>query len=122
MRLFEYNGRMEASLLFEALADDTRRRILILLLEREELCVCDLYSALELTQPKVSRHLALLREAGLVAVRRQGTWMHYRLAPDLPLWRAKILQQMADGLALTETVRSDRRRLRQFLESKARCA
>ena len=84
--------------LFEALADETRRRILVLLLERGELCVCDLYGVLGMAQPKVSRHLAVLRESGAVASRKQGTWVHYRLNPEMPLWAAQMLRAMADGL------------------------
>ena len=66
--------------IFRAFADRTRLRILHLLLEGE-LCVCDLVRVLQLSQPKVSRHLAYLRKAGLVRARREGLWMHYRLAP-----------------------------------------
>jgi len=64
--------------LFKALADETRLRILGLLREGE-LCVCDVMKVLELPQSKVSRHLAYLRNAGLVTGRREGVWMHYRL-------------------------------------------
>ena len=78
----------DADSLFNACADATRRRILLLLLGRGELCVCDLLDVLELPQSKVSRHLGVLRESGLVVARRAGTWMHYRLNPDMPLWAA----------------------------------
>src|SRR5688500_8268601 len=67
----------------KALADRTRLRILGLL-GHNEVCVCHLHDSLALPQPTVSRHLAYLRRAGLVAVRRDGVWMHYRLAPPLP--------------------------------------
>ena len=66
-------------LLFKALGDETRLRILNLLL-RGELCVCDIMKILEMGQSKVSRHLAYLRNAGLVTDRREGLWMHYSLA------------------------------------------
>jgi len=66
-------------LLFKTLSDPTRLRLLNLLAEGE-LCVCDLHGTLGLDQPKVSRHLARLRSAGLVEVERNGKWMHYRLA------------------------------------------
>jgi ArsR family transcriptional regulator len=65
--------------LFQALGDSTRLRILGLLLTGE-VCVCDIHESLKLSQPKVSRHLAYLRRAGLVETRRQGLWVHYRLA------------------------------------------
>jgi ArsR family transcriptional regulator, arsenate/arsenite/antimonite-responsive transcriptional repressor len=70
-------GSIEA--LFQALADRTRLRILALLLTGE-VCVCDIHESLELPQPKVSRHLAYLRRAGLVDGRKQGLWVHYRVA------------------------------------------
>jgi ArsR family transcriptional regulator len=68
---------------FKALADSTRLRILGLLLTGE-VCVCHINEALKISQPKASRHLAYLRRARLVDVRREGTWMHYRLSqlPD----------------------------------------
>src|SRR3954465_4691295 len=66
--------------LFRALADATRLRILGLLLTGE-VCVCHIHESLRITQPKASRHLAYLRKAGLVEARREGLWMHYRLAP-----------------------------------------
>ena len=75
--------------LFQALADPTRLRIIGLLLDGE-VCVCDLHASLDISQPKASRHLASLRRAGLVAARRDGLWMHYRLAepsdPVSPRW------------------------------------
>ena len=82
---------------FDALADATRRRILLLLLKADERCVCELYQALKQPQPTVSRHLAILREAKLVLARKEGTWAYYRLHPQLPLWATRIVQLMADG-------------------------
>ena len=67
---------------FKALADATRLRILGLLLTGE-VCVCHIHESLKIPQPKASRHLAHLRKSGLVAARRDGLWMHYRLA-ELP--------------------------------------
>jgi len=66
--------------IFGALADETRLRMLALLLENDELCVCDFVSALAITQSKASRHLRILRSAGLVDDRREALWVHYRLA------------------------------------------
>lgn len=68
--------------LFRAFADPTRLRIINLLLEGE-VCVCDLCSVLDEIQPKVSRHLAYLRRAGLVEVRQAGKWKHYRIRPGV---------------------------------------
>jgi len=70
---------VEPEQLFKTLSDPTRLRLLNLLAE-EQVCVCDLHGTLGLDQPKVSRHLAQLRRAGLVEVERDGKWMHYRLA------------------------------------------
>src|SRR6185295_16140657 len=72
-------GRVRPDLLFRAFADPTRLRILHML-SGGELCVCDLVEVLDLPQPKVSRHLAYLRRAGLVRARRDGLWSHYQLA------------------------------------------
>jgi ArsR family transcriptional regulator len=76
----------EMETVFKALADSTRLRILGLLLSGE-VCVCHIHEALKVPQPKASRHLAYLRRARLVEARREGTWMHYRLAelPDVVL-------------------------------------
>ncbi len=63
---------------FKALSDETRLRI-IKLLEKGEVCVCDLVAGLDLIQPKVSFHLTVLKDAGLVRSRKEGKWMHYRL-------------------------------------------
>src|SRR3990172_11048723 len=86
------NSFPEPSDLFRAFADPTRLRILSLLLEQKQLCVCDLCEVLDEIQPKVSRHLATLRRVGLVRVRRDGKWMIYSLAdapapPPRPLLR-----------------------------------
>ena len=72
---------------FKACADETRLRLLVLLTERE-LCVCELVDVLEMPQGKISRHLAVLRRAGLVADRRDGTWIYYSLRrPETSLAR-----------------------------------
>ena len=68
---------------FKALSDETRLQMMALLLENDELCVCDFVEALGLTQSKASRHLRYLYNTGLVKDRREGVWIHYRLAPDL---------------------------------------
>ena len=78
--------------LFQALGDATRLRILGLLLAGE-VCVCEIHGALKISQPKASRHLAYLRRAGLVVARREGLWMHYRLA-DAP-------EPVVDAIRLT---------------------
>lgn len=90
---------MDTNSLFTALADPTRRQLLTHLLERGESCVCELYATLDMSQPKVSRHLAILREAELVSTRRAGTWVHYRINPALPEWAQMTLAHMAAAMA-----------------------
>lgn len=82
---------MQPVQLFKLLADDTRTKITVLLREAGELCVCDLCAVTTLSQPKISRHIALLREAGLVLDRREGKWIHYRLSPHMPAWVASVI-------------------------------
>ncbi len=86
---------IEPAPLFRLLSDETRLRCLLLLAQAGELCVCELTHATGAAQPKISRHLALLREAGLVLDRRQGLWIHYRLHPDLPGWVKDIIATTA---------------------------
>ena len=69
---------------FKCLADETRLKSLILIQSEGELCVCELMEALEEIQPKISRHLALLREHKIVLDRRQGQWIYYRFEPGTP--------------------------------------
>ncbi len=83
---------------FKCLADETRLRCLLLLQQRGELCVCELTLALQMSQPNISRHLALLRTCRLLQDRRQGAWVYYRLHPDLPDWALAVLTTAADGL------------------------
>jgi ArsR family transcriptional regulator, arsenate/arsenite/antimonite-responsive transcriptional repressor len=83
---------------FQSLADPTRLRCLMLLQRHGELCVCELTHALEMAQPKVSRHLAVLREAGLVLDRRQGLWVYYAIHPELADWARAVLHDIASGL------------------------
>ncbi len=85
--------------LFSSLSNDTRLRCLVLLIRHGELCVCELTHALGISQPHVSRHLALLRESGLVADRRAGLWVYYRINPELPGWVTKVLDEVYAGVA-----------------------
>jgi len=87
---------------FRALADRTRLHCLLLLLGEREMCVCELVHALALSQPKVSRHLAQLRDAGIVADERRGQWVYYRLHPALPAWSRKVLETVREDEALDD--------------------
>ncbi len=95
---------------FQALGDPTRLRLLNLMGSRE-LCVCWFVEVLEEAQPKISRHLAYLRSAGIVAARREGTWMHYRIVPPPHAAAARILRQTLDWLDEDKGMQADRRRL-----------
>ncbi len=92
----------------KALADATRLRILSLLVEGE-VCVCEIHDTLRLPQPTVSRHLAYLRRSGLVESRREGTWVHYRMAALDPVVQA-VVQAAAHALSHVAASGTDRRR------------
>jgi ArsR family transcriptional regulator len=96
--------------LFRALADPTRLRLLNLIAGRE-VCVCYFVEILRISQPKVSRHLAYLRNAGMVAARRDGKWMHYRLAAPKNKASAKILRETLSYLRREPEMRRDIARL-----------
>jgi ArsR family transcriptional regulator len=96
--------------LFKALADGTRLRILALL-EAGEICVCDIHGSLDLPQPTVSRHLAYLRKTGLVQGRKEGLWVHYRLAPLPDPVAQTVVEAVNHALGHLEGGERDRRRL-----------
>jgi ArsR family transcriptional regulator len=102
---------LEADTLFRLLSDATRLRVVMLLQQAGELCVCELTHALDLSQPKISRHLAHLREGGLLLTRRDGLWMYYRINPALPEWAGKILQATLAGNARNQPFHDDQRAL-----------
>jgi ArsR family transcriptional regulator len=92
---------------FAALADPTRLRLLHLI-DGQEVCVCHLVEILRQAQPKISRHLAYLRRAGLVTARREGKWMHYRFSPPADPAAAAILEQVLKALGGDVQMQSDR--------------
>lgn len=95
---------------FRALADRTRLRLLNLL-RTEEVCVCFFVETLKTNQPKISRHLAYLRRAGIVGVRREGPWMHYRIVEPADADAARVLQDTLSWLANDQEMQRDRDRL-----------
>lgn len=99
---------------FKCLADETRSRMTLLIAREGELCVCELTCALDLSQPKISRHLAQLREAGILMDRRQGQWVYYRLNPSLPEWVQVMLKSVVE--ANTEWLNPDALRLAEMGE------
>jgi len=100
------------SRLFKALGDETRLRI-VALLSHGELCVCHLEAALSLAQPTASRHLGVLRAAGIVDTRRSGTWVHYRLAAQADPDCQRQLRAVVKSFAGRETLSQDIERLLQ---------
>lgn len=93
---------------FKALADKTRLRILALL-GAGEVCVCNIHDTLGLPQPTVSRHLAYLRRAGLVDVRRDGVWMHYKVSESLEPVVRGVVEAAVHALTHVPTATRDRR-------------
>jgi ArsR family transcriptional regulator, arsenate/arsenite/antimonite-responsive transcriptional repressor len=95
---------------FQALGDKTRLRLLNLMGD-QEICVCYLVEILGGPQPKISRHLAYLRSAGIVAARREGKWMHYRVVMPPHIGAAQILKQTLGWLKEEKSMQADRARL-----------
>jgi ArsR family transcriptional regulator len=97
----------------DLIAESSRRLMLAMLASERELCVCELVAALDDRQPTISRHLALLREGGWLVPRREGTFVHYRLAP-LPAWARQIVDALAGGGVDREVLQRARRNLKSF--------
>jgi ArsR family transcriptional regulator len=93
--------------LFSLLSDETRLRCLVLLQKEEELCVCEISQIMESIQPKISRHLALMRKSGLVSDERRGQWVYYSLNQNLPGWAKRIIESTLENLMKEEPYRSD---------------
>ncbi|HEY6488636.1 MAG: metalloregulator ArsR/SmtB family transcription factor [Terracidiphilus sp.] len=106
----------DLALLFAALADRTRLRLLNLM-NGKEVCVCYFVEILEQSQPKISRHLAYLRRAGIVAARREGKWIHYKIVAPKHAGAARILNETLSVLGEDKAMQADHSRL-----SKACCA
>ncbi len=101
--------------MLKAFADPVRIRLLNLLSEDEEVCVCHLHEALGLPQPTVSRHLAYLRKNGLVVGRKEGLWVHYRLSRPRSSLHRTLLGSVGTCLADIDVLRHDRQRLAQIV-------
>ena len=109
------------SLIFQSLDDETRLRILALLLEEDELCVCDLVAVLKLPQSTVSRQLSLLKNAGWLKDRREGVWIHYSINRGLAPIQQFLIPLLRNFLPGTEAAGNDLERLRT-LNDGCRCA
>lgn len=103
-------GEAQVELLFKALADRTRLRLLNLM-GGDEVCVCFFVEVLGMSQPKISRHLAYLRRAGVVEARRDGKWMHYRVAEPADEGARRVLAEARAWLAGDQEFKRDRERL-----------
>jgi len=102
--------RFKLERFFQALGDATRLRLLNLMGD-QELCVCYFVQILAQPQPKISRHLAYLRRAGIVESRRDGKWMHYRIIPPTDAGAAQLLSQTLAWLKQDRAMQADRARL-----------
>jgi ArsR family transcriptional regulator len=103
---------LDPAFLFKTLADPTRLRLLNLL-ACGETCVCELTDTLQVVQPKVSRHLAHLKRAGLVEARRNGKWMHYRWAKHGDPLIRHVLAGLWDWMAKDDRMNGERSRRNQ---------
>ncbi len=107
---------------FKCLSDETRLRCMMLVYKQSELCVCELTHALNLSQPKISRHLAQLRQCGLLLDKRRGQWVYYQVNPDLPKWALDILVISASALEEHELYQIDHHRLNTMSDRPAESA
>jgi ArsR family transcriptional regulator, arsenate/arsenite/antimonite-responsive transcriptional repressor len=107
--------------LFQALGDKTRLRLLNLMGDKE-ICVCYFVEILDQPQPKISRHLAYLRSAGIVDARREGKWMHYKIVVPTHSGGAQVLQQTLAALGQEKAMQADRARLTKACCSPAKYA
>lgn len=113
LRSTEYNP----ATLFRALGDESRLAMLMLIRNQKKLCVYELTTALDSSQPKVSRHLANLKEVGLLETERQGQWIYYFLNPQMPEWLMRVLEETSDSN--TAMVEQETRRLEAMTDRPA---
>jgi ArsR family transcriptional regulator len=107
------NKEYRIEFLFKALADHTRLR-LINLIGDDEVCVCFFVEVLKIKQPKISRHLAYLRRAGVVSARRDGKWIHYQLVEPPDPHAANIFREVRAALPNDPAMKDDRARLEKI--------
>jgi ArsR family transcriptional regulator len=105
---------IDADALVQALADRTRLKALVLLTRESSLCVCELTAALDVSQPKMSRHLAALRALDIVEDARLANRVFYRLHPELPGWALGVLHGLAEGMVAASGFAAVQRRLHEF--------
>ncbi|MGL4223987.1 metalloregulator ArsR/SmtB family transcription factor [Vibrio misgurnus] len=105
---------------FKLLSDETRVRCLLMIAREQQMCVGELTEALAESQPKISRHLALLRASGVVVDTRQGQWVFYRLSDQLPGWMKKQIQGLVESNCLKREYQADILRLSE-MQSRPTC-
>jgi ArsR family transcriptional regulator, arsenate/arsenite/antimonite-responsive transcriptional repressor len=117
IRIFGYSSSMRnISNIFKSLGDETRLRLLALLLEEEELCVCYLVDVLQLPQSTVSRHLSLLKRAGWLKDRREGVWIYYSICRSPAPVQQFLLPVLRNFLNTTDIAREDQKRLQGIMQ------
>lgn len=113
---------MKQTTLFQILSDETRLRAFSLMHAAGEVCVCELVHALELSQPKVSRHMAAMRDAGLVTARRDAQWVFYAPNTEMPAWQIKVLEAAMLGVKGDPVINLDSTRLKTMTNRPERTA
>lgn len=112
---------MKQTAIFKTLSDETRLRSLLLMAREDELCVCELVHALDISQPKISRHMAALRDAGIVQSRRHAQWVFYFINPSLEEWKKQVLEAAITGSEREPIAKRDKRRLTEMKNRPERC-
>jgi ArsR family transcriptional regulator len=112
---------MKGDQFYKCLANETRLRCLMLLLDREALCVCDITDSLGVSQPMISRHLAQLRACNLVSDHREGQWVYYRLHDGLQPWQRQVLAATREGLGTEAPYGEDLSRLQAIERQNKGC-
>ncbi len=113
---------MEQTTLFRILSDETRLRALALMHAAGEVCICELVHALGVPQPKISRHMAVMRDGGIVAPRRDAQWVFYALNPALPDWQQAVISAAMPSLKGSPITAQDLTRLKTMPNRPERCA
>ncbi|SPL69877.1 metalloregulator ArsR/SmtB family transcription factor [Acinetobacter stercoris] len=98
---------MQQTEFFKCLSDQTRLDLLKIVLQKQKVCVCEFTEYLNLSQPKISRHLALLRNLSILLDQRQGQWVYYSIHPDLPVWAKDILKIVSEHRSDSLSVQMD---------------
>ncbi|MCW3131387.1 MAG: metalloregulator ArsR/SmtB family transcription factor, partial [Candidatus Methanospirare jalkutatii] len=107
--------------IFQTLSEQLRLRALVLIVLEGELCVCELVHALDVTQPKISRHMSVMRDAGIVVARRHAQWVFYGINSSLSSWQRQIIDAAVAGAKGDIIVKNDRCRLKEMKNRPERC-